>query len=177
LFLKTIQTYRITWALLVPPILVVLANHPIVDDYDLSSLRSIMCGAAPLGEGLTRKAIQRLNKGKKEGEGLTISQGYGLTETTAPCMAVKVEDSVRKIGSAGRLFPGLEAKLIDLDGNAIPISFEGEGRRSKPGEFCLRGSTVMKGYWNNPKATEGTFLEDGWYRTGDIAEVDDEGFF
>jgi 4-coumarate--CoA ligase len=180
LFLQTVEKYRITWALIVPPILVILANLPMVDDYDLSSLRSLMSGAAPLGEGLTRKALARLRKGGKKGPGnpdLMIVQGYGLTETTAPCMCTKVEHGLTKIGSAGQLIPGTEAKLVDIDGNAIPIDFDRPSKRSQAGEFCLRGTTVMKGYWNNPEATKGTFLEGGWYRTGDIAEVDQDGSF
>lgn len=180
LFLQTVEKYKITWALIVPPILVILANLPIVDDYDLSSLRSLMSGAAPLGEGLTRKALARLRKGGKKGKGnpgLMISQGYGLTETTAPCTCTQIEHSLIKIGSAGQLIPGTEAMLVDIDGNPIPIEFGRESGRSQPGEFCLRGTTVMKGYWNNPEATKGTFLDGGWYRTGDIAEVDKDGFF
>ena len=180
LFLKTIETQRITWALLVPPILVILANLPLVDTYDLSSLRSLMSGAAPLGEGLTKKALGRLRKGGEKGPGnpnLQIVQGYGLTETTAPCMCTRLEDAERKIGSAGQLIPGTEAKLVDLDGNTLKIEFDAKTGRSKAGEFCLRGSTVMKGYWRNEEATKGTFLEGGWYRTGDIAEVDRDGFF
>lgn len=180
LFLKTIEKHKITIGFLVPPILVFLSNAPIVDEFDLSSLGYIMSGAAPLGEKLQKKTQERLRKGGKKGPGhpgATIVQGYGLTETTAPCMSTSAEWAAKKIGAAGQLFPGNTAVLVDIDNKPVEIVFDPKTGRSPPGEFCLKGDGVMRGYWNNPKATKDTFLPGGYYKTGDIAEVDKDGFF
>ncbi|KAJ9115598.1 hypothetical protein QFC20_000923 [Naganishia adeliensis] len=160
LFFESIQKYKITYAFLVPPIILHLANNPIAEKYDLSSLSNVMSGAAPLGAGLTKKVKQRFPK-------VNVSQGYGLTETTAPCHSQNVEDGKVFFGSCGKLLPNLQVRLVDIDLQDV--------KKGTPGEICIRGPTVMKGYWNNEKATRESFFDGDWYRTGDIAQIDEHG--
>ncbi|KAJ9127910.1 hypothetical protein QFC24_000195 [Naganishia onofrii] len=160
LFFGSIQKYKITYAFLVPPIILHLANNPIAEKFDLSSLQNVMSGAAPLGAGLTKKVKQRF-------PWLNVSQGYGLTETTAPCHSQNVEDGQRFFGSCGKLLPNLQVRLVDIDLKDVKVG--------TPGEICIRGPTIMKGYWNNEKATKESFFDGDWYRTGDIAQIDEHG--
>lgn len=153
-FLTTIQRYKITWSYVVPPIIVQLANNPIVKDYDVSSLKAVLSGAAPLGAGVVKKCQSKI-------PGIKITQGYGLTETSPITHSLAVAEADDHIGSIGTLIPTLQCRLIDLDGNDV--------EPGKPGELIFKGPSVMKGYWRNVKATENTFI-DGWYRTGDIGQ-------
>src|SRR4051794_1846216 len=171
-FLRTIQDHKITRAFVAPPILVALAKHPLVDSYDLSSLTSILSGAAPLDESLAQAVQQRLRKGADTG--VTVAQGYGMTELspvshTTPdtgCEPPRASGEVPK-GSVGYALPNTECGLIDPAGgqDAAP------GER---GELWGRGPQVMKGYLNNPQATGGTIDGGGWLHTADVAVVDDE---
>ncbi len=161
-FLKIMQDYKITRAHLVPPIILALAKHPIVDQYDLSNLRIIMSGAAPLGEDLARSASERL--------GCIVLQGYGLTETS-PVTHVNPEDPAKiKLGSVGPAIANTECMVVDIStGNPLGVRQEGE--------IWIRGPQVMKGYLNNPEATAQTLTPDGWLRTGDVGYVDEDGYF
>ncbi|THH08651.1 hypothetical protein EW145_g2566 [Phellinidium pouzarii] len=165
-FCRTIEQYKITFAFIVPPILVIIARHPAVSQYNISSIRRLLSGAAPLGAGLTKAVNDRLNS---LGVKARILQGYGLTETSPTTHIVPLEDAERKIGSIGVLFPNLEARLVTEDGREA-----GEG---EPGELWIRGPTVMKGYLNNPTATKSSITPDGWFQTGDIGTVDNEGYY
>lgn len=111
--------------------LVVLANHPAFDQYDLSSMKYMQSGAAPLGRGLLQRVKDRF---AKQGADVTIIQGYGLTETSTTSHMLPIEDEMRKIGSAGVLVPSLEARIVDDDGNDVP---PGKG---VPGELWMRTS-------------------------------------
>jgi acyl-CoA synthetase (AMP-forming)/AMP-acid ligase II len=172
-FLRTIQDHKITRAFVAPPILLALAKHPVVDQYDLSSLTSILSGAAPLDESLALAAQQRLRKGADDG--VVVAQGYGMTELspvshTTPdegCDPPGASSDVPK-GSVGYAIPNTECRLID------PESGQDAGA-GQPGELWIRGPQVMKGYLNNPEATAATVDDDGWLHTGDVAVVDDEG--
>ncbi|KAG5642121.1 hypothetical protein DXG03_003592 [Asterophora parasitica] len=177
-FLAAIQRYRVTVALIVPPVLVVLARHPAVDKYDISSLLTLFSGAAPLGPALVQQVTTRLqalqNKRNPSAPAqIAILQGYGMTEMSPTTHLLPVPDALRKVGSIGILLPNLEARLI-VDG-------EGEGEKDakegEPGELWMRGPTVMKGYLNNPSATQESLTPDGWYKTGDIALRDPEGYY
>jgi len=162
LFLKTLQDYKITRANLVPPIILALAKHPIVDQYDLSNLRIIMSGAAPLGEEVARACAERL--------GCIVLQGYGLTETS-PVTHVNPEDPARiKLASVGPPIASTECMIVDV-GTGEPLGVRQEG------EVWIRGPQVMRGYLNNPEATAATITPEGWLRTGDIGYVDEEGYF
>jgi acyl-CoA synthetase (AMP-forming)/AMP-acid ligase II len=172
-FLRTIQDQKITRAFVAPPILLALAKHPLVDQYDLSSLTSILSGAAPLDEELALAAERRLRKGADTG--VTVAQGYGMTElspvshtTPDPGGEPPGVTTPAPKGSVGYAIPNTECRLID----------PGTGRDAAPGErgeLWVRGPQVMKGYLNNPQATADTLDADGWLHTGDVAVVDDEG--
>jgi acyl-CoA synthetase (AMP-forming)/AMP-acid ligase II len=172
-FLRTIQDQKITRAFVAPPILLALAKHPLVDQYDLSSLTSILSGAAPLDEQLALAAERRLRKGADTG--VTVAQGYGMTElspvshtTPDPGAEPPGITTPAPKGSVGYAIPNTECRLID----------PGTGEDAAPGErgeLWVRGPQVMKGYLNNPQATADTLDAEGWLHTGDVAVVDDEG--
>jgi acyl-CoA synthetase (AMP-forming)/AMP-acid ligase II len=174
-FLRTIQDHKITRAFVAPPILLALAKHPLVDKYDLSSLTSILSGAAPLDEQLALAVQDRLRKGADTG--VTVAQGYGMTELspvshTTPdpgCEPPGVTGQVPK-GSVGYAIPNTECRLVD------PGTGE-DAAAGERGELWIRGPQVMKGYLNNPEATAGTVDADGWLHTGDVAVVDENGCY
>ncbi|KAJ7106027.1 AMP binding protein [Mycena crocata] len=171
-FCAVIQKYRVTTALVVPPVLVVLARHPAVDEYDLSSLKVLFSGAAPLGHNLVKSVKERLLlKRGQEGSSLGIIQGYGLTETSPTTHLLPVTDADRKMGSIGILLPNLEARLVEDDDGKT------DAREGEPGELWIRGKTVMKGYLNNPAATENAITPDGFFKTGDVAIRDRDGYY
>src|SRR3982750_3574717 len=172
-FLRTIQDQKITRAFVAPPILLAMAKHPLVDQYDMSSLTSVLSGAAPLDEQLALAAQERLRKGADSG--VTVAQGYGMTELspvshTTPdpgCQPPGASGDVPK-GSVGYAIPNTECRLVD------PGTGE-DAALGERGELWVRGPQVMKGYLNNPEATADTVDADGWLHTGDIAIVDDAG--
>jgi acyl-CoA synthetase (AMP-forming)/AMP-acid ligase II len=161
-FLQAVQDYEVTLAHLVPPIVLALSKHPIVDNYRLPKLKTIFSGAAPLGEDLTRACMDRL--------GITVRQGYGMTETSPVTHSSPAPPLDIKFGSVGVPAPNTECKIIDLETGA-PL---GPGER---GEVCVRGPQVMIGYLNNPEATAITIDADGWLHTGDIGYADEDGHF
>lgn len=161
-FLKAVQDYEVTLAHLVPPIVLALSKHPIVDNYQLPKLRTIFSGAAPLGEELTLACMDRL--------GVTIRQGYGLTETSPVTHSSPAPPKPLKFGSVGVPAPNTECKIVDLESGA-PL---GPNER---GEVCVRGPQVMTGYLNNPEATAQTIDAEGWLHTGDIGYADEDGHF
>ena len=161
-FLKTAQDYEVSLAHLVPPIVLALSKHPVVDNYRLPKLRTIFSGAAPLGEELTRACMERL--------GCSVRQGYGMTETSPVTHSSPAPPHIIKFGSVGVPAPNTECKIVDLEtGEAL-----GRGQR---GEVCVRGPQIMKGYLNKPEATASTIDEEGWLHTGDIGYADEDGHF
>ena len=158
-FLGLIQQHRITTMVVVPPIVLALAKHPAVDRYDLSSLKWVGCGAAPLGAELQQACARRL--------GRPVLQGYGMTELTAAAAIWPLDRTVTP-GAAGMLLPGVQARLVD------PVSGADLGV-GDAGELWLRGPATMAGYWRNPEATAATIDVDGWVHTGDIARLDADG--
>jgi acyl-CoA synthetase (AMP-forming)/AMP-acid ligase II len=162
-FLAAIEKYRIAQASLVPPIILALAKHPAVDKYDLSSLKRIGSGAAPLAKSTEEACAQRLS--------CVISQGWGMTELTGAGISHgRLEEGRIRHGSVGVPWPGLEARIVDVaTGVELP-----SGER---GELCVRGPNVTRGYLNQPEATASTIDADGWLHTGDVAYFDGEGYF
>lgn len=158
-FLKMLQDWPIALAHIVPPIAVALAKHPVVDNYDLSGVRWLFSGAAPLGPQLTEAVETRLN--------VRVRQGYGMTEAS-PATHYTVPGADRP-GKIGPLVPLTEGRIVDPETGADL----GVGQ---PGEVWVRGPQVMKGYLNNPEATAQTVDADGWLRTGDIGVVDEDGY-
>jgi acyl-CoA synthetase (AMP-forming)/AMP-acid ligase II len=160
-FLAVLQDYRVTIAAVVPPILLALAKHPLVDRFDLSALRFVGSAAAPLSAELEQACARRL--------GCVVGQAYGLTETS-PALTVHPPDEARiRHGSVGQLVPNTEAKVID------PATGEALGA-NEDGELCFRGPQVMRGYLNRPQETAQVLDAEGWLRTGDIGHVDDDGY-
>jgi acyl-CoA synthetase (AMP-forming)/AMP-acid ligase II len=161
-FLDTMQRYRVTRGFFVPPIILALAKHPAVDGYDLSSLKTIFSGAAPLGADLAEACASRL--------GCKVMQGYGLTETSPVTHSIPSEGGPNKPGSIGPPLASTEARVVDYS--------TGEDLGTdEDGEVLIRGPQVMRGYLNNPEATAMTIDEDGWLHTGDIGHHDEDGYF
>ncbi len=155
--LELIQTHKVTQFFAVPPIVLGLAKHPAVDSFDLSSLRKIFCGAAPLGGELGDEAAARI--------GCPIVQGYGMTELSPVSHATAGDDA--KSGSSGVTVPNTECRIVDPEGNDAASGDEGE--------LWVRGPQVMAGYLNNDEATRETIDADGWLHTGDVAKIDADG--
>ncbi|HSP10693.1 MAG TPA: 4-coumarate--CoA ligase family protein [Candidatus Dormibacteraeota bacterium] len=156
--LKAVQEYRVTRFFLVPPIVVALAKSPVVENYDLSSIKRAFSGAAPL-DAETASAVSRRI-------GCRLSQGYGLTETSP--VSHCVPDSYPEVvaGSVGPSVPNTECKIVDLATGK-------ELGRNQDGEIWIRGPQVMKGYLNNPDATRASIDADGFFHSGDIGHIDD----
>ncbi len=161
-FLQLLQDEKITVAFVVPPIVLALAKHPVVSKYDLQSLRWVSSGAAPLGADLAQACQDRLQ--------VRVSQGYGLTETSPVTHFHPVDSEMQRLASVGPPVSNTECRVVDpLSGNDVTA-----GER---GELWIRGPQVMKGYFNKPEATAMCMTEDGWFKTGDVAVVDDLGWF
>jgi acyl-CoA synthetase (AMP-forming)/AMP-acid ligase II len=161
-FLAILQDHRVSRAAVVPPIVLALTKHPLVDRFDLSALRFLGSGAAPLSAELEQACGRRL--------GCVVSQGYGMTETSPALTTHPPEEARVRHGSAGQLVPNTQAKVVDLGtGEALG--------RNQDGELCFRGPQVMAGYLNNSEATARMVDAEGWLHSGDIGHVDDDGYF
>jgi acyl-CoA synthetase (AMP-forming)/AMP-acid ligase II len=161
-FLDLIESHDATHLFIVPPIALALAKHPAVEGRDLSSLRLVNSGAAPLGAELAGQVSERI--------GCVVMQGYGLTETSPVTHCNPADPELVKPGTIGPPVPGTEVRLIDPESGADL----GAGDR---GEVWIRGPQVMRGYLNNPEATAATIDNDGWLHTGDVAVVDEDGYY
>ena len=161
-FLRVMQDYKVARAYVAPPIVVALAKHPLVDQFDLSSVTLVFSGAAPLDEGLAQACGTRLN--------CKVNQGYGMTEASPATHLVSDDIDWKKVGSIGPVVAASECKVVDIT----------TGKELGPetdGEILVRGPQVMKGYLNNPTATAQILDEDGWLHTGDIGHADADGDF
>jgi acyl-CoA synthetase (AMP-forming)/AMP-acid ligase II len=148
-FLAAIQEHRITQTVVVPPVVLALARHPAVADYDLSSLNWLACGAAPLSADLQRECMARL--------GIPVVQGFGMTEAVATIAADRIDTPVIA-GSCGHLLPGVQGRIDPTTG-----------------ELWIRSAALMAGYLGRPDATAATVDAEGWLHTGDIGHFDEGG--
>ncbi|RDA83426.1 hypothetical protein CP532_4410 [Ophiocordyceps camponoti-leonardi (nom. inval.)] len=158
---RLIQHLSITFLFVPPPIVLQLSRHPCVKDYDLSTLRFINSGAAPLSRELVIDVWKRLAVG--------VKQGYGLSEASPVTNAQLIDEWWRFQGSVGRLVPNMKAKIVDPDGKELPPN--------QSGELLFKGPNVFRGYWKRPGLNSETFTPDGWYRTGDVAHICPKGHF
>lgn len=157
-YLEAHQRYGITQSFVAPPIVQALATHPLVDSYDLSALRRVSSGAAPLAGALAREAADRL--------GCEVVQGYGMTELS-PVSHLTPPGQFRP-GSVGVPVSNTQVRIVE------PMSGE-DAEDGETGEIWIRGPQVMLGYLDNPTATSLTIDEDGWLHTGDLGRVDGTG--
>ena len=159
---KTLEIFErdgVTVMMGVPTMYVALLNAPDKDDFDTSKLRICVSGGAAIPVEVI--------KGFEDAYGAMILEGYGLSETS-PIASFNHFDRERKPGSVGQPIRGVEFKLVDTEWNEVG--------RGEPGEIAIKGHNVMKGYLNKPEATAEA-MQDGWFRTGDIAKVDDDGYY
>ncbi len=148
-WLHDVAALRPTLSLIVPATMAAVIGHPDWAGTDLSSLRMLNTGSMVVPESLIQAFHAR---------GIPVGQIYGSTETAPIATALLREDAARKLGSAGKPALHCEVKLVE-------------------GEIWVRGPNVMRGYWNDPGATAAALDADGWFRTGDLARVDDEGYY
>ncbi|KAI5348744.1 hypothetical protein L3X38_001631 [Prunus dulcis] len=161
--LELVERCKVTIAPFVPPIVLAIAKSPDLHRYDLSSIRMVMSGAAPMGKELEDAVRTKLPNAK-------LGQGYGMTEAgpvLSMCLAFAKEPFEIKSGACGTVVRNAEMKIVDPDtGASLP--------RNQSGEICIRGSQIMKGYLNDPEATERTIDKERWLHTGDIGYIDDD---
>lgn len=156
---RAIAEERPSLMILVPALMAAVAGHPGWDDIDFSSLRAINTGSTTVPPTLLDRYL---------GRGVPVIQVYGTTETAPIAIHQRIPDAWTTRGSTGRAALHCEARIVDGAGRAL-----GPGER---GEIAVRGPSVMTGYWNDPDAT-GEVLRDGWFHTGDVGHVDDDGLF
>ncbi|KAF2306715.1 hypothetical protein GH714_020775 [Hevea brasiliensis] len=161
--LELIQRHKVSVAAVVPPLVLALAKNPMVAGFDLSSIRVVLSGAAPLGKDLEDALRSRVPQA-------ILGQGYGMTEAgpvLSMCLGFAKQPFPTKSGSCGTVVRNAELKVIDPE-TGCSLGY------NQPGEICIRGQQIMKGYLNDPEATANTIDVEGWLHTGDIGYVDDD---
>jgi acyl-CoA synthetase (AMP-forming)/AMP-acid ligase II len=161
-FLGLVQKHRVTILPLVPPIVLGLVKHPAVSQFDLTSVRLVFSGAAPLGEEVARALSTKL--------GCPVVQGYGMTEASPVTHLSPTRNAPSKPGSIGQVVPATEVKIVDT----VTRAELGTGQE---GELLIRGPQIMRGYLNRPEETADSIDPAGWYHTGDVGYVDEEAWF
>lgn len=160
--LKAIQQEKCTAAYGVPTMFIAILEHEQFDEFNLSSLRTGIMAGSPCPQEIMQRVIDRMHMAQ-----ITIC--YGMTETAPVSAQSSTEDSVeRRVSTVGRVHPHLEVKIVDEEGKVVP--------RRQLGELCVRGYSVMLGYWDEHDKTQEVIDVARWMHTGDIAEMDDEGF-
>lgn len=166
-FMRLVNDYKVTDAFLVPTTIKMILNHPQIDRYDLSSLKSVIYAGSPMAEVLIRKALDKF--------GPIFTQMYGMAENGNLCTALKDWDHVldgtpqqtRRLTSVGREGLLCRVRVVRDDGTDV--------EPEEPGEIIIQTDSLFKGYWNNPEATAEVY-RDGWYHTSDIAMKDEDGY-
>lgn len=160
--LTLIETHKVNLALMVPAVILFVISQPNIGEVDLSSVRSVIYGASPIAEDTLMRAQEIFQ--------CDFIQVYGLTETTGAGVSLMPADhdpARGKLRSCGKPNPGVEIKMVDDDGNEVA--------QGEVGEILIRSGCIMKGYWNNPKATQESIVNE-WFATGDAGYFDEEGF-
>ena len=167
LMLEVIEKERVTHIFLVPSMIIFTLEYPGVGNYDLSSLRMIWYGGSPMPANRIKQAMEIF--------GCELGQGFGMTEI-GPCFVsvlspedhiLKAPEQEKRLTSTGRNYSNTEVKIVDDEDQEVPIG--------TVGEICVRGPNVMKGYWRRPQESAEA-LKDGWFHTGDLGRLDEEGF-
>ncbi len=157
--LSDFERYRVTHMFGAPAMYLFMSQQPQFGETDLSSIRNLICGAAPVPESLIELYGAR---------GVDFCQGYGLTETSPFSAFLTPEWATSKLGSAGQPPLYSDTRIVDEHNQEVAA-----GER---GEICLRGPNIMKGYWNRPEATAEAIDKEGWFHSGDVGYVDEDGF-
>jgi len=165
-FLTAVQEHKITHTFMVPTMVQMILAHPALDQYDLSSLRSLTYGAAPMSLALIEEAWRRI--------GPVLNQGYGAGETTGGVLHMSTEEHAHALAhrpqrllSCGRAFGEAGVRVVDEQGEDV--------HGDTIGEIIVSGRSVFNGYWRAPELTA-ECMKDGWWHSGDLARVDEEGF-
>ncbi|KAM0077344.1 hypothetical protein ACKRZS_010648 [Fusarium odoratissimum] len=161
-FLSTIQNFKVTYLIFAPPVVSMLVKSPLVSKYDLSSVKFLVCGAAPLQADVEKRLEALFSK-----TGARSRQGWGMSEATMSISIFGPDEFDPSHGSVGYLVSNMQLQIIDENGKALSYDEEGEA--------ILRGPNMFKGYYKNPAATKEAFTDDGWVKTGDIVKIDKTG--
>lgn len=159
--LRSIEKYRVTYLFVVPPVMIALAKQNALNKYDLSSLKRLGSGAAPLGKDIMEECSKNFPQA-------VVVQGYGLTESCGIVSLDNPNEGLRHTGSTGGLVAGVESKIISVDKMKALAP-------NQLGEIWIRGPNMMQGYFNNLQATKLTIDKQGWVHTGDLGYFDNEG--
>ncbi|GAC1321503.1 MAG: AMP-binding protein [Acidimicrobiales bacterium] len=161
--LRTIAAERCTSVLGVPTMFIGMLGHPDFGTFDLSALRTGMMAGSPCPVEVMKQCIDRMHMRE-------VGIGYGMTETSPVSAQTDADDAIdKRVATVGRVHPHVEIKVVDpASGEIVP--------RGAPGEFCTRGYSVMLGYWADPERTAEAIDADGWMHTGDVAEMDADGY-
>ncbi|KAG7401342.1 hypothetical protein PHYBOEH_001758 [Phytophthora boehmeriae] len=159
-YLRAICKYKVWNLHCAPPIVQFMAKHPAVDNYDLSHVKFMGAGGAPLGIEVEEAVLKRI--------GVKVGQGYGMTEFCGPVTMPAYE--INRPGSTGQLLPNSEALVQDL---STPGAYLGP---RQTGELLIRTPAMMKGYYKSPEENDKVFTEDGFCHTGDVGYIDEDGF-
>jgi fatty-acyl-CoA synthase len=160
--LQAVAEERCTALYGVPTMFIAQLDHPEFARFDLKSLRTGIMAGSPCPIEVMKKVQSQMNMGE-------VTIAYGMTETSPVSTQCATDDPVeRRVSTVGQVLPHIEIKIVDPEGKAVP--------RGATGEFCTRGYSVMKGYWNDADKTRDAIDEAGWMRTGDLATMDAEGY-
>ena len=160
--LQAVAEERCTALYGVPTMFIAQLDHPEFARFDLKSLRTGIMAGSPCPIEVMKKVQSHMHMGE-------VTIAYGMTETSPVSTQCATDDPVeRRVSTVGQVLPHIEIKIVDPEGKAVP--------RGETGEFCTRGYSVMKGYWNDADKTRDAIDEAGWMRTGDLATMDERGY-